>query len=202
MLLWPVVVRDYHKGWTLLTPLIHLDTTGHRIYHWCGGQWVFIDTLRRFLHFNPKLPKACPNRKHLNFFVGYFRFSGYKEVFFLHLLRDALKRNIHAIYTFQPCNNVMLGSTFYSPVSYVNSNIHPLKKETEESAPKRFFVHPTSLTKTMRTHFSEEIDIVGGNIKLKTFQATNTFQTEFPYELILAYDNIGIAILQVEVSKL
>ncbi len=121
---------------------------------------------------------------------------GYEEIFTLLLVSYATRLKIRVIFPYRKCLNIGYGSQNFLPHTFKNSYIWPLQYANLENLPMTFeFMRENYWRRNNRQEMIEfridNIDVIGGSVKLGPFMQNNAHATDFklPYFMTLAFAN-------------
>ena len=119
----------------------------------------------------------CPIKTELVFFTANWVFMGHEEIFILILIGQILHLKMKVIFPHYKCRGIIFGNQEHLPKTFMSSYVWPLQYMQIEKLPLSFeFKKSNKIQFGMPdiNHYSiEDIDIVGGSIKMGPFLKAN-----------------------------
>ncbi len=175
----------------ILTPIYLLKTPTNELYTYCFG-WHLVNTWKKDSFITPLIiPNVCYKRNEISFFVGNWQFMTHEEVFLLLLISKAINMKVNVIFPADGCDGMKFGSYLYSPRTFKDSYIDPVRRFPINTLPFNFHFKKTNMAlDENKIRFRiEDIDIIGGSIQLGIFMESNTFSDDYAYQMTASFAN-------------
>ena len=189
------IENPYGKKRYIASPVLFFNTMELSLYRYCDNTWVKV-AIWNGQQFSPPIEKlpGCPKKNVLTFFVAYWAFMGYEEIFLLLLVSRSLNMNINVIFPRHECYGLRYSIQGFLPNTFKDSYIWPLQYINTENIPLTFELKSPNVKVDLWNGIGyeiDDIDIIGGSIRFGLHMRHNPYSLEhnFAYEMTLAFEN-------------